>query len=467
MPPQAWNEPPETTAGESGGMEQESPVLASEYIVRGRVLDSQRRPVPEAVVIATNAPGTEKNCGTDKEGRFKLSLAAAGRWSFLVESEGYVPWEADVEVVREATEVDVMLTQYGTLSGEVDTGGVDAQYFQVVGESVEHPGQQVTASCGDSGRFVYKEVTPGQYDVHLSYGTIHFPPQMRVMVLAGQRVEVQLRGPPTGNVTGLAVLPAGVAVPPMGKLELTELSTYQRTEHTVKFREDASFQITGIPAGSYQATLEIPGLARIPPRELTVGPPWHTSVEFTWPDGMIEGHVGGGPSGPAVRTHVILQRLLGSSEGMGAPDPIPAQTSETDDNGYFVFNGLSAGRYIVRAQGELGTDALEAEITEGSDRQYVSLWVEAGQIAMTIRVLHEGSPMRGVSVMALRLPYAEGGESSVTDDRGEAHFASLKPGTYYVVARYPIPTGNLLLTGGTQVSIAPGGAPAPVTLNLQ
>lgn len=448
-------------------MEQESPALASEYIVRGRVLDSERRPVPEAIVIATNAPGTEKNCGTDKEGRFKLSLTATGRWSFLVESAGYVPYETDVDVSGEATEVDVTLTQYGTLAGDVDTGGVDARHFQVVGESVEHRGQQVMASCGDGGRFENKEVTPGQYDVHLSYGSIHFPPEMRVMVLPGQRVEVQLRGPPTGTVAGLAVLPAGVVVPPMGKLELTELSTYQRTEHTVKFREDASFQITGVPAGSYQATLELPGLARIPPRELTVGPPWYTSVEFAWPDGMIEGHVGGGPSGPAARTQVILQRLHGSSEGMGAPDPIPAQTSETDDNGYFVFKGLSAGRYIVRAQGELGTDALEAEITEGSDRLYVSLWVEVGQIAMTIRVLHEGSPMRGVNVMALRLPYAEGGESSVTDDRGEAHLASLKPGTYYVVARHPVPTGNVLLTAGTQVSISSGGAPAPVTLNLR
>lgn len=469
--PQAWSVgPAETGSGAMSMSAQDvgflaTPAKASEFIVVGRVIGSRGSPVHDAVVIASKTQSEEKTCGTDKKGGFRLSLPAPGHWKLVVEADGFMPWEANIEVQGGLPEVEVVLTAFGTLAGVVDTEGLHPQSFQVIADSVEHEGQQVSATGGERGEFETKEVPPGQYDVHLVYGGMHFPSEARVTIPSGERVEVQLRGPRTGTVEGRAILPSGMPVPRDGKLEVAELESMQVMDVTVSFREDATFEVSALPEGSYEASLEVAGLARIAPKQFTIGPPWHTTVEFVWPNAIVDGHIGGGEDGPAAHMQVMLYRIIGQAGGMAMPEHIPVQVTESDDNGYFLFNGLNPGRYLVRAQGPIGTDAFDVAIAREGDRQYVSLWVERGGIQMKVTVLHRGKPLKGARVEAIRMPHDEGGGFATTGEQGEARFASLKPGAYIVTARAT--REDVLLSARTEITLVAGSDSPPITLDLR
>lgn len=471
IPQEAWNAAPaQTSSGAMSMPVQEvpvpaSPAMASGFIVGGRVTGSRGSPVPEAIVIASNTPSEEKTCGTDKKGGFRLSLPTPGHWKLVVEADGFMPWERDLEIQAGQTDLEVVLTAFGTLAGIVDSQGMEARHFQVIADSLDDEGQQVIATCRERGEFETKEVPPGQYDVHLLYGGMHFPPEARLTIPSGERVEVQLRGPRTGTLDGRAVLPSGTPLPPDGMLELAELESAQVMDLTVRFREDGTFEVSALPEGSYEARLAVAGLPRIPAQQFTIGPPWHTTVGFVWPDGIIDGHIGGGEHGPAARMQVILWRLTGEAGRMLMPEHLPVQVTESDGNGYFLFNGLDPGRYMLRGQGPLGTDTTEVEITTQGDRQYVSLWLEQGAITMRVMVMHNGKPMEGVRVDAIRLPYMEGGGLATTGEGGEARLESLKPGTYIVTAMGD--QRGAVVSARTEVRLVAGSDPAHITLDLR
>jgi hypothetical protein len=129
-----------------------------------------------------------------------------------------------------------------------------------------------------------------------------------------------------------------------------------------------------------------------------------------------------------------------------------ATSANTDAGGHFVFEGLSAGRYLLLAS----HDGYVNSSRDNAGMRGKMLPVAPGQHIndIVLRLLPNGAiaghvtneagkPLRGVSVQAMKSSYPRGRRElrdvahAATDDAGEYRVAGLAPGKYYVRAQVP------------------------------
>jgi hypothetical protein len=161
--------------------------------------------------------------------------------------------------------------------------------------------------------------------------------------------------------------------------------------------------------------------------------------------------------------------------GASAPASQPASQSmsaSTDASGRFVFEGLSAGRYLLLASHDGYVN---------NNRDYPGLrgkWLllAPGQHIndIIIRLLPDGAiaghitneagkPLRGVSVQAMKSSYPRGRREfhdvarAATNDAGEYRITDLAPGKYYIRAK---PPGSLKAKPGSDKAYVPIYYPA-------
>ena len=128
--------------------------------------------------------------------------------------------------------------------------------------------------------------------------------------------------------------------------------------------------------------------------------------------------------------------------------PALAQSSRTDADGRFTFQGLTPGRYVLRAShaGYLSErragfrPVVLASPGQHEDDVVVALLpgaVIAGHVVNEAR-----KPLRGASLQAMRIPYPEGSREldetaeATTNQSGEYRITGLAPGKYYLRATY-------------------------------
>lgn len=157
--------------------------------------------------------------------------------------------------------------------------------------------------------------------------------------------------------------------------------------------------------------------------------------------------------------------LQGSVFQDPSPSPLPGMTIQlignsktqstvSDNNGRFSFQGLQPGKYRLLASGpgkitteygqrSPGAPGLPIVLIPGESRVNVSLSISAyaaieGQLRDSDR-----EPAAGVLVRVLSSAYVKGErvlsavDDTVTDDRGHYRFDSLNPGGYWIVALAP------------------------------
>ena len=188
--------------------------------------------------------------------------------------------------------------------------------------------------------------------------------------------------------------------------------------------------------------------AQQPARDNTKAPGGTASISGTV-------FVDGQPKRPARRVRVTLTNLARTS---------PGQTTTTDDNGSFTFQGLPAGRFELQAfknaylrasYGASRPDRAGTPVVvkdgEAITRLGITI-VRGGVIAGVVRDM-QGKPVPGVSVRVLRLAYSSttgertlavpsGSSVSMTDDRGEYRAFGLPPGGYLVLVPPPTSGGR-------------------------
>ena len=186
----------------------------------------------------------------------------------------------------------------------------------------------------------------------------------------------------------------------------------------------------------------VPGAPSAPPRS---GAPPRDRTPNTQPTGTasITGRVVSVEGAPLRRTQVQLA-------GAG----VTGRTAVTDSEGRYVFTGLPAGRYSLRAfrsgyiniaygQRTPTEPSKPLELADGQALSGIDIVVPRGS-AITGRIVDEfGEPVVQAQVQALRYQYQPSGErvlqpaggiAGQTDDLGQFRIYGLQPGEYVVSA---------------------------------
>jgi protocatechuate 3,4-dioxygenase beta subunit len=381
-------------------------VLEGGEAVEGRVLDSERRPVAGAEVLAVpeeeegdaglfddseynrrirvlETPGiTAARAG--QEGSFRLADLSEGTYRIIARATGY---EATMSPsIRPGTSgVEIVLQRFSAVSGAVlaaDTR-VPVRRFTVdivdpkklrdlrakshimnldyrvasEGEIVfEHPG----------GRFLYDGLRPGEYVVLVqAEGFVIATREVSLKAGMEETVEVLLdrgnwiNGIVLDKETGAPVAGAWIGVwpdkaigAPGGGEDEDELST---VPPAINIGEDGRFSVSGLHDGNYTISIDHPSYCRPP----------HGSVTFEIPrgeegpieihlspagriEGRLRGHTGWEKGKRYMRYNLTLKRVRDDPQDPGQRKPDPwGNPLWVDSEGRYWADSLEPGTYLI------------------------------------------------------------------------------------------------------------------------
>ncbi|MEO8659311.1 MAG: carboxypeptidase-like regulatory domain-containing protein, partial [Bryobacteraceae bacterium] len=150
--------------------------------------------------------------------------------------------------------------------------------------------------------------------------------------------------------------------------------------------------------------------------------------------GALAGRVVLRVSGEPVRKAAVYLRLHGSVPSVAL--------ARTDGAGRFVFEGLPAGQYTLRADRQgVGTGEITEFVTLGEGERRVGLTIRVSQLASISGVVFdaEGEPASSANLEILMEFYPRGARQLVpfiratTNSKGEYQVAGLQPGKYFLL----------------------------------
>jgi hypothetical protein len=191
------------------------------------------------------------------------------------------------------------------------------------------------------------------------------------------------------------------------------------------------FSFEGMPAGRYALLVEAVGLASIEPPPVAVPGPA--------PVIRLAGQ-GRALSGSVAASGVLT---TGARVRLGDVEGGPARETLSDREGHFVFHGLGAGVYSLRAtRGNLASPILRGVSTDGAPGR-PSPRLELGPgLGVEGRIVDDGGHgAPDADVRAESTPDDPLADAAVTTTEGHFHLGPLPPGRYRLVARA---TGFLL-----------------------
>ena len=189
--------------------------------------------------------------------------------------------------------------------------------------------------------------------------------------------------------------------------------------------------------------------------------------------------------------------------GPSAEPPVPQRTGRTDASGHFIFENLTPGTYLVRAQrdGFFGPPPLGNTIgvsptvkttvtidaSQGKPAEAHLTLLQGSTVSGRVRS-PEGQPLSAVQVYAYQITYQNGRvalnsvNSNTTDDRGEYRIFFVPPGEYLIgatlrrVASRPSPQDSYARTfypgtvdgnAATHVKVAEGNDVAGIDIDIR
>jgi RNA polymerase sigma factor (sigma-70 family) len=423
----------------------------------GKVVDASGGPIVGAELLALGVIGTE----SDSKGEFDICLNAQDSSPddrrLVIRASGYGTVEMVAPLVGRVRH-DFMLSPDATISGRVVNakGGPVAMANVRVSwdEAAPRPGSEKPAlgrAVSDaSGHFELIGLAAGRLRIQaFARGTASTP--TTIDVGAGGTKDVELRVSQRGVLRG-RVVSRGNPVAGVSVFDRAELPTYQtRGQITFAIQEavsqdDGTFVLDGLPVGKLS-------LGTSPYKLQTP-----TSIEITGGDQSIELEVEqlGSLTGNVLRHGKTIPHTMVRASGTNW---VNTRSTETDENGRFLIEGLDADDYRILAHSP-GAGAffyLDKRIRiEPGTRAEVDLELRFGASIAGSVVDRSGAPIQGAFV---KFAWAEGDDLShcTTDSAGRFRCTSMTGGGAYKIE-----------VAGSEASPRPydfvGEAPPPIFL---
>ncbi len=444
-------------------------VLQREGSIAGQVLSPGGTPLPGAIVRANTGKGQRGFGGNrgpraeaDEEGLYLLEDLNPGTYQVTASAPGWADNEqvlVDITPGLAAEGIVLQLRRGGSISGIV----LESDGSPMTGRNV-HWGSNAMAfgsrgetKTDNAGRFEFKNVTPGQWQVSAAPSFEEMGDRMQgrsmdamgdvmsdmltqaVQVIERENTHVELGGEPKAPVVLRGrVLYQGRPKPDAQVVAVAEGKAVMQGMKTDRSAADGSFEITVDRPGAYilsaQAdTLGMETLVDVPSAS-------DLTIDLIIPSGGITGVIRNPDGKPAAGIRLSLQR----NDGLARVRFQGSQTS-TDVDGAYTFDGLQPGAYTVRANSStfgggnrsLGTETRQnLHVTdEGLQRADFDLQTP-GTIQGTVRG-PGGLPLAGVSIFFRDATGLLVRNMSRTQTDAAGHFEreGLTPGSYTISAR--------------------------------
>lgn len=423
----------------AGGLQGLEFRLSREGVIEGTVVDAAGRPAREATVTANlEGEGEQDAHGAevDSKGAFRIDRLPPGRYALTAYtpsgSRSAEPGGPGVAVAAGQRirgirlQLDVDLERLLAISGRV----ADAQGRPVEGAelSCNGPGSTSKAISVPDGRYRLERLLPGQYTVSVTHP--QWTPDAREYVEAGgEGVDFVLaaRGKLVGRVveagTGKPIPRFNAGLNPRESAEvhtsLERVLPREPIDAGAVWNEEGRFEITGIPAGAWNAGVTAEGFA-LRAQEVDIRPgdqgPTVLVLELQR-ERLVTGIVRDPAGAPLAGAHVFLSSA--------------STTSGVD--GAFILRGLadlsgSPGPVTLGANHpEQGRTSVEVSAAQLYSERVVVAFQSAGRV--TGRVTRNGQPLVDVFVS---LGYTDkgalGSYDTHTDDQGFFTLDTLPPG---------------------------------------
>jgi len=395
-------------------------VLSAAAVLAGRVLSPAGRALPGAEVLL--APGESRSTGfhmstSDADGHYVLDNLPPGQRTIEASHPEHGTVRRQVELRVGENSQDITLEGGSEVSGRV----VDDSGVPVAGAQVWMAGppslRPLSVLSQSDGTFRFTGVADGTYQASVSKEG--FAPAARVPVtvegssLTGIELRLTRGGAIAGRITGVElselarvqVLARGRGMPTGGRVE-----------------PDGSYRIEHLQEGEWRVRAELPGTSLYAEKMALLEP------------GVSE-----------VRIDLDLERGFELSvrvrrNGATVPgEPVfldgPQRTfGETDADGRFRFQGLSAGTYRVQLGDRSSGPRHEETVDLQSDRE-ITINLPASDVTGRVVDAADSSPVNGATVQLLSADGDPVPGRTQTDSRGTFVVRGVADGTWRLRAQ--------------------------------
>ncbi|MBL4848511.1 MAG: carboxypeptidase regulatory-like domain-containing protein [Planctomycetes bacterium] len=427
-------------------------LLDDTYHVRGRVLGPDGQPAAQGLQVS--AKNTKQRysavaaASTGEGGTFDLAGLSAGTHVITVSGGDMTTLDPVTVVIKSADVEGVEVKVASGASAKVvvtDRGipvaGVSLSVASGVDLANNYFGRRMAQTGGqetdEKGVFVLKGLAPGEYEI--SARKEGFAPAKAVLVVDSDQEPRDVRiALVAGAVLQCRVLHAD-GTPFASKMIMiipkdASLSSPAAFENTVSTSPEGRFEKKGLAAGNYmlqclEMTSKKGGSGLRPIGEVRLEPSQTTSVELRLEEASasVTGVVIKAGK-PLAGTQVAVYREGNLMAGF-------ARTM-TDDEGRFSAEGLSAGTYVVSANGAAKTSVTLSNNTPVE----VRLEIKAGVVAGSL-IGPDGQPAVAAGVTLQRLDEVSLEDTfkpqSQTDDLGTFRIEDVRPGRYRLLSHVP------------------------------
>ena len=367
--------------------------------------------------VVESAGETPFEGSTSADGWVRLYGLRAGTWRLALTSEGRrYPYVSDPIALRgpEEVVVDPMeLPPPASLTVQVEVGSsfdeTAAEPVSIHARGADPSKPQFRMQLGEkldgNGAARLRQIPPGRWTilglVRLESGRLFPAGEETVEVPPGQDVHMTLvLDEPLfhGVVTSRGE-------PIAGALVLTPLPIDGRRKMTVRLHDDGTFTVPLERAGSYRAevTSDDGKILRAVVPEVDFDDP-DRDVEIALSTARIAGLVLDPDGRPASKARVDAASVPQSS-GASSQDTPPRDLRRhvrTDEDGTFAFEGLSPGRWTLRAtREELVSDRREIELGRNEERTGILLELGSPTRVELLVTSQGGLPQPGVEVFVM------------------------------------------------------------------
>ncbi len=375
--------------------------------LRGRVVDSEGRPVSLARVFARGGSGVPST-QSDAEGNFELTGIPDGTYTISAEKSGYMPATMENVEVSKTSPITLTLQHGGTITGRVT--GLSDRELAVTRVSIVGGGSWSTTRVDASGSFTLSGVPDGMIRVQAEVQA----PRTRqsstkmIEVIRGSAPPVELDFSGTFAVTG-RVTRGGVPLP-SATVTFDPVGSPGGSSGRDLTAADGRYDVMLSSAGEYSVGVEFGPAGRFDAGGVNIGGAMMYDIEVR--GGSLAGRVVDAETGAAVPSALVQLLRMG---GRGAPN------ITTDSEGRFSFELLTAGRYTMRAsKTRYAMDMQEIEVREGVPAD-VEIRLRQGE-RVGVRVVDgvSGRPLDNVSITvmdAATKKFVQGG-APTRDDAG-------------------------------------------------